>query len=106
MAHCLAALGGALVQVTAQSRRPVERLLLVLPDKTRTQMAANLLLDSVLALAQHRQFEQITILYGLATHPLMEGVDIERLISRDRLRRLAQLGSPLYSRLPKPLPPP
>lgn len=93
--QCAAALRGACLRAEAEGRA-VERLLLILPDKTRTQMAANLLLDGVLALVAQQSLghplEQVTLLYGLGTHPLMEEKDIERLITPDRLQRLTTLG--------------
>ncbi len=97
----MAALKGAMWGAATQSQRPVERLLLVLPDKTRTQMAANLLLDSVLALAPAQAFSTITLLYGLGTHPLMEPEEIWRLMSPARAQKLADLGAHIHQQTTK-----
>ncbi|MEB3160165.1 MAG: hypothetical protein VKL20_01755 [Synechocystis sp.] len=64
------------------------RLLLVLPDKTRSPIAARLLIDSVLAIKA--QFPGLTfaLLFGLGTHPPMTPQEIERHLETARYQTL------------------
>ncbi|MEM0981272.1 MAG: hypothetical protein AAGH78_13485 [Cyanobacteria bacterium P01_H01_bin.58] len=81
--------------------RSVERLLLVLPDKTRTQMAANLLLDSILSLVETCPHLELSVLYGLGTHPLMDTAAIQRITGKERHHKLMTLGTQFYQQSTK-----
>ena len=92
----------AMQAAESRHQRPVERLLLVLPDKTRTQMATNLLLDVVLQLLSTCSHPiALSLLYGLGTHPFMEAAEIERLMGSDRYRQLAALGGAIHQQSTK-----
>ncbi len=71
------------------------RLLLVLPDKTRTAIASHLLLDAVLNLKETYPVLEFTILFGLGTHPLMSEGDLLQLLGKDRYQTLQDLDIPL-----------
>ncbi|NER79662.1 MAG: hypothetical protein F6K42_08780 [Leptolyngbya sp. SIO1D8] len=82
-------------------QRSVERLLVILPDKTRTQMAANLLIDVVLKLISTRSATTLSLLYGLGTHPFMETSEIEGLLGSDRYQKLSALGAAIHQQSTK-----
>lgn len=67
-------------------------LLLVLPDKTRTNMAAHILLDAVLSLQMDWPDLQFTVLFGLGTHPPMTEQDLEQWLESQRYHRLKRRG--------------
>ena len=71
------------------------RVLLLLPDKTRKQTAARLLVDAMLELCQAEPKFSFDIIFGLGTHPLMSEEDIATMIGSQRLERLAALGTTL-----------
>jgi hypothetical protein len=71
------------------------RVLLLLPDKTRQQHAAQLAVDALLGLCQHEQGWSLEIVFGLGTHPLMQALDIKQMLGSTRLRQLENLGSRL-----------
>lgn len=64
------------------------RLLLVLPDKTRSAIAARLLIDSVLMLKEQFPALGFTLLFGLGTHPPMNSGEIEKHLGKVRYRTL------------------
>ncbi len=68
----------------AERGHDIDDLLLLLPDKTRTQVASKLLLDSLLACKDKRPDLHGTILLGLGTHPLMSEKDIQQMIGTER----------------------
>jgi hypothetical protein len=71
------------------------RVLLLLPDKTRKQTAARLLVDTMVDLCQSEQQLSFDIIFGLGTHPLMSDEDIKNIMGAERLERLAALGTTL-----------
>ena len=71
------------------------RLLLVLPDKTRTAIATHLLLDAVCALKQEYERLQFSILFGLGTHPPMTKASLINLLGKERYQILELLHIPL-----------
>ncbi|MDR9403970.1 MAG: lactate racemase domain-containing protein [Halothece sp. Uz-M2-17] len=73
--------------------RLLERMLLILPDKTRSQIAARILLDAVMTLHQQHSYFTVTILYGLGTHPLMSDEEIRHLTGEERYQKLQQMGT-------------
>ncbi|MEM8602294.1 MAG: hypothetical protein AAGF24_00470 [Cyanobacteria bacterium P01_H01_bin.121] len=81
-----------IAHLEAQQQRPVERLLLLLPDKTRLQLAARLILDIASNLKLVNPNLQITLLYGLGTHPLMTDAELEALIEPERYQALQAAG--------------
>lgn len=97
----LAHLQQAIRMAEARHQRSVERLLLVLPDKTRTQMAANLLIDSVLALIETYPHLELSVLYGLGTHPLMDAATIQKMIGTERHQKLSTLDTHFYQQSTK-----
>ena len=71
------------------------KVLLLLPDKTRKQTAARLLVDVMIGLCQSVQHLSFDIIFGLGTHPLMSDQDIEAMLGSHRLQSLAALGTSL-----------
>ena len=71
------------------------RVLLLLPDKTRKQTAARLLIDAMIELCQSVHNLSFDIIFGLGTHPLMSDGDIATMLGPERLERLAALGTTL-----------
>ena len=71
------------------------RVLLLLPDKTRKQTAARLLIDAMVELCQSEPKLSFDIIFGLGTHPLMSDADIATMVGPKRLERLAVLGTSL-----------
>ncbi len=91
----------ALQTAAATHPRTVEQMLLILPDKTRTQMAANLLLDGAITLAEQYPRLTFTVLYGLGTHPLMEVAEIMALVGHDRYQKLRAIGTVFHQQSTK-----
>jgi hypothetical protein len=64
-------------------------LLLLLPDKTRLANAANIAVDSILSLVYSERYNlDVTIAYGLGSHPLMTNDQIRGLLSDVRWQRI------------------
>ena len=95
----LAKLRTHLLQLLTQARtsefQSDIRVLLLLPDKTRKQTAARLLVDAMIELCQLVQELSFDIIFGLGTHPLMSEEDINSIMGAERLERLAALGTTL-----------
>ncbi|MDJ0702137.1 MAG: lactate racemase domain-containing protein [Leptolyngbyaceae cyanobacterium MO_188.B28] len=88
--QCAGLLMEAITNAELEYHQRLSSLLLILPDKTRAQAAAHILVDGVLQLKQLKPFLQIAILYGLGTHPFMSQPDIQRLMGRERYKRLLE----------------
>lgn len=99
--QCIQDLTQALKQKAATKKVTANRLLFVLPDKTRTQVAAQILIDAGLELKQQDPSLDITLLYGLGTHPFMSDQDIERLIGTERYLQVQAAGFQLYQQSTK-----
>lgn len=99
--RCAAEIATAIATTGTNSGRSVESLLLILPDKTRTQMAANVLVDGVLALLANGTDVAVTLLYGLGTHPFMDAADLEKLLGSDRYRALQARNIPIHQQSTK-----
>ncbi len=84
-----------LTQAQASNLQSNIRVLLLLPDKTRKQTAARLLVDAMIELCQSVQELSFDIIFGLGTHPLMSDEDIEAMLGTQRLEHLASLGTTL-----------
>ena len=84
-----------LTQDQANGSQSDIRVLLLLPDKTRKQTAARLLIDAMIELCQSVQTLSFDIIFGLGTHPLMSDGDITRMLGPNRLELLAGLGTTL-----------
>ena len=84
-----------LTQEQANGSQSDIRVLLLLPDKTRKQTAARLLIDAMIELCQSVQTLSFDIIFGLGTHPLMSDGDITRMLGPNRLELLAGLGTTL-----------
>ena len=85
-----------LLTQTKTSELPSDiRVLLLLPDKTRKQTAARLLVDAMVELCQSVPPLSFDIIFGLGTHPLMSDEDIKTILGAERLERLAALGTTL-----------
>jgi len=84
-----------LTQVYGGQSQSDIRVLLLLPDKTRKQTAARLLIDTMIELCQSVQTLSFDIIFGLGTHPVMSDGDIATMIGPQRLERLAALGTTL-----------
>jgi hypothetical protein len=95
LANLRAHLQPLLSQVQASDLQSDIRVLLLLPDKTRKQTAARLLIDAMIELCQSVQTLSFDIIFGLGTHPLMSDEDIATMLGRQRLERLASLGTTL-----------
>ncbi|BFM40193.1 hypothetical protein OLK001_21190 [Synechocystis sp. LKSZ1] len=89
LAECMTYLRQALDHLGLSSP---PRLLLVLPDKTRTNIAAHLLLDVVLSLQTECPGLQFTVLFGLGTHPPMTEQDLEQWLEPQRYHQLKIRG--------------
>lgn len=64
-------------------------LLLLLPDKTRLANAANIAVDSILSLLSSERYDlDVTIAYGLGSHPLMTNDQIKGLLTHVRWQRI------------------
>ncbi|MEO1126686.1 MAG: hypothetical protein AAFW84_07500 [Cyanobacteria bacterium J06635_15] len=99
--QCIQDLNQALSQAIAVKQGIANRLLFVLPDKTRTQVAAQTLIDAGLQLKQQNPNLDITLLYGLGTHPFMTAEEIERLIGPDRYLQVEAAGFEIYQQSTK-----
>jgi hypothetical protein len=84
-----------LTEDQANGTQSAIRVLLLLPDKTRKQTAARLLIDAMIELCQSVQTLSFDIIFGLGTHPLMSAGDITTMLGPQRLERLAGLGTTL-----------
>ena len=84
-----------LTEAQANGTQSAIRVLLLLPDKTRKQTAARLLIDTMIELCQSVQTLSFDIIFGLGTHPLMSAGDITTMLGPQRLERLAGLGTTL-----------
>ena len=84
-----------LTQAQASDLQSDIRVLLLLPDKTRKQTAARLLVDAMIELCQSVQTLSFDIIFGLGTHPLMSDEDIAAMLGPQRLECLASLGTTL-----------
>lgn len=73
-------------------QRNLKKILLILPDKTRSQVAARILIDAILNIIKNKPEIKVTLLYGLGTHPLMTLEEIEKLIGRERYLKLQEIG--------------
>jgi len=71
---------------------PAPRVLLLLPDKTRTSVAPRLLIDVILSWKVVHPSLSLTVLFGLGTHPLMSNQEIAHLLGHDRYEQLCNLG--------------
>ncbi|MEY2984092.1 MAG: hypothetical protein RLZZ568_709, partial [Cyanobacteriota bacterium] len=72
------------------------RLLLVLPDKTRSPLAARLLIDCVLTLKEQLPDLTFTLLFGLGSHPPMKRDDIEQFLEKARYDTLLRQNIPIH----------
>lgn len=72
------------------------RLLLVLPDKTRSPIAARLLIDTVLTVKAQFPALDFTLLFGLGTHPPMTTCDIEQHLGKARYQTLLTHNIPIH----------
>jgi hypothetical protein len=95
LANLRAHLQPLVAQAQASDLQSDIRVLLLLPDKTRKQTAARLLIDAMIELCQSVQTLSFDIIFGLGTHPLMSDKDIEAMLGPQRLERLASLGTTL-----------
>ncbi|AIE73639.1 MULTISPECIES: hypothetical protein [unclassified Synechocystis] len=68
------------------------KLLLVLPDNTRTAIAVHLLLDAIFCLQKSHSNLQLTILFGLGTHPPMTEESISQYLGRERYKTIVSSG--------------
>jgi hypothetical protein len=84
-----------LMRSSASSLQSTERALLLLPDKTRKQTAARLLIDAMVEISQLKLNFSFDIIYGLGTHPLMSEDDIESMVGTERLANILAMGSTL-----------
>ena len=71
---------------------PAPRVLLLLPDKTRTSVAPRLLIDAMLSWKVEHPTLGLTVLFGLGTHPLMSDGEIADFLGHDRYEQLCNLG--------------
>lgn len=99
--QCVQDLTHALDQAAAIKQIVANRLLFVLPDKTRTQVAAQTLIDAGLQLKQKNPDLDITLLYGLGTHPFMTAEEVEQLIGSDRYPQVQAAGFQIYQQSTK-----
>lgn len=84
-----------LMKSSASGLQRKERALLLLPDKTRKQTAARLLIDAMVEVCQLEQNFSFDIIFGLGTHPIMSEQDIESMLGAQRLAKLVALGTTL-----------
>jgi len=90
-----------LTQVYGGQSQSDIRVLLLLPDKTRKQTAARLLIDTMIELCQSVQTLSFDIIFGLGTHPVMSDGDIATMIGPQRLERLAARHHPATANNPQ-----
>ena len=88
--RCAALLNEAVTKAELENNQILSSLLLILPDKTRAQVAARILVDGALQLKQIKPCLEVTILYGLGTHPLMSELEIQGLMGRERYCQLLE----------------
>ncbi len=92
---CLAYLEKALQSLDLLLGANPCRLLLILPDKTRTAIAAHLLVDAMLILKERYPPLELTVLFGLGTHQPMTEAEMIRFLGETRYEQLKNLGVPL-----------
>ncbi|MFZ4666383.1 MAG: hypothetical protein ACOYME_08145 [Prochlorotrichaceae cyanobacterium] len=79
-------------QVSPPATDLTPRVLLLLPDKTRTSVAPRLLVDAILSWKVQYPTLGLTVLFGLGTHPLMSDEEIAHFLGHDRYQQLGNLG--------------
>ena len=82
-----------------------KKLVLVLPDKTRLANASNIAVDVILALVAARNDIEVSLLYGLGSHPLMGESQIIELLNKERWQRIIDARIEIHQQTTKsPLP--
>lgn len=92
VSYCWREIQAAIATGEKSHQRNLKRILLVLPDKTRSQVAARILIDAILNIVKNQPDLKVTLLYGLGTHPLMSLKEIENLIGKERYSKLKNIG--------------
>lgn len=92
VSYCKKEIHTAIAIGEKKHQKNIKSILLILPDKTRSQVAARILIDAILNIVNNKPELKVTLLYGLGTHPLMSLKEIEKLIGKERYSKLQAIG--------------